>query len=117
MSLPSIKIVPLHHYSTKRNLTFYNCWYYSAVDDIPPVISGCDDFGTTIGLNIGGAVVTYTEPTATDNSGVVSLQSRSRAPGQFFVVGSTPVTYVFVDGSGNTAECTFNVIVTEGMTF
>ena len=92
-------------------------YFVLAVDDIPPVISGCADVGTTIGLNIGGAVVTWTEPTATDNSGVVSLQSRTSAPGQFFVVGSTAVTYIFVDGSGNTEQCTFNVVVTEGMTF
>ena len=85
-----------------------------AVDDVPPVITSCDDFGTTIGLNIGGVIVEFTEPTATDNSGVVTLQSRTRAPGQFFIVGSTPVTYIFVDGSGNTESCTFNVIVTEG---
>ena len=68
----------------------------------------------TIGLNIGGTIVTWIEPIATDNSGIVSLQSKTRAPGQFFVVGSTPVVYIFVDGNGNTAECTFNVIVTEG---
>ena len=68
----------------------------------------------TIGLNIGGLIVTYDEPTAIDNSGTVNLASRSRSPGQFFVVGSTQVTYVFVDPSGNNAICNFNVIVTEG---
>ena len=76
----------------------------------------CDDFGATVGLNISGVVVKFTEPTATDNSGVVTLQSRTHAPGQFFIVGSTPVTYVFVDGSGNTEQYTFNVVVTEGRT-
>ena len=65
-------------------------------------------------IGIGGSQVSWSEPTATDNSGIVSLQSRTHAPGQFFVVGSTPVTYTFVDGSGNTARCTFTVIVTEG---
>ena len=101
----------------QSNLKFNILYFVLAVDDIPPVISGCADVGTTIGLNIGGAVVTWTEPTATDNSGIVSLQSRTRAPGQFFVVGSTAVTYIFVDGTGNTEQCTFNVVVTEGMTF
>ena len=86
------------------------------VDDIPPVIPVCDDCGATVGLNIGGTIVQFTEPTATDNSGIVSLQSRTHAPGEFFIVGSTPITYVFVDGKGNTAECTFNVIITEGRT-
>ncbi len=78
------------------------------------MIQNCDDVGATVGLNIGGVIVTYDEPTAIDNSGTVNLASRTRSPGQFFVVGSTAVTYRFVDGSGNFAECTFNVIVTEG---
>ncbi|XP_072018428.1 uncharacterized protein [Amphiura filiformis] len=83
------------------------------VDSTPPVIETCEDVAATVGLNIGGVVVTYTEPTAIDNSGTVNLLSRSRQPGQFFVVGSTSVTYQFVDGSGNVATCTFNVLVTE----
>ena len=82
--------------------------------DNGPVIQNCEDALASVGLNIGGAIVSWIEPTATSNSGVVSLQSRTRAPGQFFVVGSTPVTYIFVDSIGQTTECTFNVIVTEG---
>ena len=95
---------------------FWHCnlFNFLSVDDIPPVISGCEDAEATIGFNVGGAIVSWVEPTATDNSGVATLLSRSRAPGQFFVVGSTPVTYRFVDGSGNIAECTFNVVVIEG---
>ena len=58
--------------------------------------------------------MSWVEPTATDNSGVVNLSSRSRAPGSFFVVGSTDVTYVFVDGTGNSAACSFSVNVVEG---
>ena len=67
-------------------------------------------------INIGGfgAVVNFQEPTATDNSGSVSVQSRSHSPGQFFQTGTTTVTYVFVDPSGSTANCVFNVIVIEG---
>ncbi|XP_072016323.1 uncharacterized protein [Amphiura filiformis] len=85
----------------------------NAVDNQPPVIQNCEDVAATVGLNIGGVVVTWIEPTATDNSGIVNLVSRSRQPGQFFVVGTTPVTYRFQDGSGNVATCTFDVIVTE----
>ena len=78
------------------------------------MVNCINDVTSQIGLNIGGTTVSWVEPTATDNSGVVSLSSRSRAPGSFFVVGSTDVTYVFVDGSGNTAACTFSVNVVEG---
>ncbi len=57
--------------------------------------------------------MTWTEPTATDNSGVVTLSQRTHAPGSFFVVGTTAVTYTYVDGSGNSAQCTFDVRVIE----
>ena len=82
--------------------------------DNGPVIQNCEDVSASVGLNIGGAIVSWIEPTATSNSGVVSVLSRSHAPGQFFVIGSTSVTYIFVDSIGQTAECTFNVGVTEG---
>ena len=58
--------------------------------------------------------MTWNEPTASDNSGVVSLASRTHAPGAFFAVGNTDVTYRFVDGSGNSASCTFTISVEEG---
>ncbi|XP_072051694.1 uncharacterized protein [Amphiura filiformis] len=90
------------------------------VDDIPPVInhpSGSGSIGPdiriTTGCNTGGRTVTWTEPTATDNSGSVSLAARTRAPGQFFTTGTTPVTYRFADPSGNEASYMFNVIVIE----
>ena len=85
-----------------------------AVDSIPPTVSCIDDFTRSIGLNLGGASVSWFEPTASDNSGVVSLASRTHAPGAFFAVGNTDVTYRFVDGSGNGASCTFTISVEEG---
>ena len=79
------------------------------------MISGCDDQSETVGLNIGAIQVDYIEPTATDNSGVVNLASRTPTPGSSFLVGDTVVTYVFVvDGSGNTAQCDFTITVIEG---
>ena len=84
------------------------------MDDIAPVVNCIEDVTNQIGLNVGGTVVSWTEPTATDNSGVVNLASRSRAPGSFFGVGNTQVTYIFVDGNGNRATCTFAVNVLEG---
>ena len=69
------------------------------------VTAPCDTRQTT---------VTWIEPSATDNSGTATLQSRSHSPGQMFNVGTTQVTYQFVDPSGNVATYTFPVIVTEG---
>lgn len=84
------------------------------VIDFPPVVDCIDDVLQTIALGIGGTTVFWTEPTATDDSGIVSLQQRSHAPGSFFPTGSTTVTYTFVDSGGNTVDCVFRVIVTEG---
>ncbi len=63
----------------------------------------------------GVTTVGYPEPGATDNcGGQVTLQSRSHAPGDSFPVGTTRVSYTFVDDSGNAVTCGFNVQVIEG---
>ncbi|XP_071824330.1 uncharacterized protein [Apostichopus japonicus] len=81
------------------------------VDDTPPDVTCIQDITRIVTIDSTGTTVFWTEPTATDNSGVVSLQSRSHAPGEFFSPGTTQVTYIFADPSGNTAPCTFTVIV------
>ncbi|XP_071823799.1 uncharacterized protein [Apostichopus japonicus] len=85
----------------------------SQVDNIPPVVSCINDITQEIPLNSFGAVVEFTEPTATDNSGTASVLSATRRPGQFFQTGTTTVTYIFADPSGNTADCVFDIIVVE----
>ena len=85
------------------------------VDDVPPVIQNCiDGLSETTPLGSGGRIMTWTSPTATDNSGVVTLASRSHRSGQFFATGTTTVTYRFVDGSGNEAICSFDISIIEG---
>ena len=78
------------------------------------MISCISSIFDTVEIGTSGLVVSWEEPTATDNSGVVTLASRDRFPGSFFVVGTTPVTYRFVDGAGNSALCSFDVTVGEG---
>ena len=63
---------------------------------------------TQVGSN--SAVVTWTEPTATDNSGMAATVTQSHQPGQSFPVGTTEVTYTFTDQAGNQATCQFEVI-------
>lgn len=58
-----------------------------------------------------GIDVNYTEPNATDNSGIVFLLNRTAQPGDFFPVGRTVVEYVFSDPSGNLAIANFSVTV------
>ncbi len=87
------------------------------VDEEPPVVQYLEDLTQIVPLGAGGIVVTYQEPTATDNSGVVFVQSNLHSSGSFFASGVTQVTYIFADPSGNTASCIFRVIVNEGMLF
>lgn len=64
------------------------------------VFAGCDP------------VVNYTLPTATDNCPGVNVSLVSGpASGGTFNAGTTAVTYEAEDASGNTASCSFNVIV------
>ena len=56
------------------------------------------------------AVVTWTEPTVTDNSGLFTV-SVSHSSGSAFDIGITTVTYTAVDASGNTASYAFIVMV------
>ena len=81
-------------------------------DTIPPVITGCPT--STIVVDALSAqcygVPTWGVVTATDNCRI-GTWSQSHQSGERFPVGTHTVTYVFKDTSGNTATCTFNVIV------
>ena len=80
----------------------------------PPVCGQTNTVTADTPLGSPGTVVQFTEPQATDNSGTVTLRSRSHSPGQFFQVGTTEVCYTFADPSQNTVDCCFDVIVVEG---
>ena len=86
-----------------------------SVDSTDPVCTCGNTEQVTIPLNAGGTTVVFTPCTATDNSGSVSLTQQSHQPGQFFPTGTTRVEYTFTDPSGNSVNCGFNVIVTEGL--
>jgi len=81
------------------------------VDTEPPVISGMPD-NITIDTDVpSGIVVTWSEPTATDNVGVTSFDSTHNS-GDTFPVGSTTVTYTASDDAGNSADSSFTITVT-----
>ncbi len=81
-------------------------------DHQPPVITGCpaDTVITETYPGDNSAVVSWTEPTATDNCGINSLTS-SHQPGSTFSKGVTTVTYTAIDHAGNLQTCSFNVEV------
>ena len=85
------------------------------MDTLPPQILYCPpDQTATYELRQQGVSIIWSEPHATDASGIVNLISRSYQPGERFSEGTTAVRYVFADASGNEAECTFDVTATVG---
>uniref|UniRef100_UPI002585C7C5 HYR domain-containing protein n=1 Tax=Algoriphagus sp. TaxID=1872435 RepID=UPI002585C7C5 len=82
-------------------------------DNEDPIISDCpEDFAVNTDPGICGAVVTWIEPTSTDNSGSVTLVSNFE-PGSIFPVGTSQVVYIATDDAGNQSTCTFNVTVND----
>ncbi len=80
------------------------------VDDTPPVISDCPSSTTyTVPLGTLGTIARWTEPTATDDSGVEPNRIQSHQSGDTFMVGVTQVTYIFSDSSRNEATCSFSI--------
>ena len=56
------------------------------------------------------ATVTWEEPSASDNSGLVTLTSNHNS-GESFSVGNTTVTYTAFDANGNNDSDIFTVTV------
>ena len=65
----------------------------------------------TVELGTPVTEVSWTELTCIDSSGTAEVTSRSHTPNSFFTVGSTDVTYICTDASGNTESCVFPVTV------
>jgi len=75
-----------------------------------PVITNCPaDIIVTADDNYCGSIATWTAPTVTDNCSFTV--SSSHSPGDYFLEGTTTVTYTATDGSGNSAICSFDVTV------
>lgn len=83
-------------------------------DTTDPVITGCFTSDVTaVAISGCQSVVTWVEPVVTDNCGIVTVTS-SHVPGDIFPIGRTTVTYIATDASGNSSECSFDVVVTDG---
>ncbi|WP_113922614.1 HYR domain-containing protein [Cognataquiflexum aquatile] len=82
-------------------------------DAVDPIISNCPT-DITVSNDPGdcSAAVTWTAPTATDNSGSVDLVSNFES-GAVFPVGTTKVTYTATDAAGNQVTCSFDVTVAD----
>lgn len=80
------------------------------LDTISPSILNCpSNITVTPDSSNCQPSVTWVEPTTSDNCS--STISSDFSSGDSFAVGSTTVTYQAIDGSGNTATCSFDVVV------
>jgi hypothetical protein len=75
-----------------------------------PVVADVPAVTTKIDAGTCGAVVTFTLPSASDNSGSVTVVA-DPASGSTFPVGTTTVTVTATDASGNKTTTTFTVTV------
>lgn len=93
---------------------FKTCFFLFA-DVTPPVIMNCrenDPVVVSVPIGTSQTVVNFVAPTATDNSGQATLIDQTGGtPGSLFPLGENEITYTFSDASGNSAVCTFLVIV------
>ncbi|MBL0018290.1 MAG: HYR domain-containing protein [Bacteroidetes bacterium] len=85
-----------------------------ASDLTPPTIVCPTNISVGNDNGVCGATVTFNGASATDDCGLVSVvQTSGGASGSVFGIGSTTVAYTAVDGSGNTAACSFTVTVSD----
>jgi hypothetical protein len=77
----------------------------------PPVISGMPSDQTVEATSPGGAVVSWTTPTATDHRGGTLPVTCAPASGSAFPVSATTVTCAATDSGGETASVSFTVTV------
>ena len=84
-------------------------------DNELPTITCPSDITVTNDPGVCEAVVSWDPPAGADNCSGFNVSS-SHNPGDTFPVGTTVVTYVVTDNSGNQAQCSFNVTVNEDNT-
>nr|MBS0037245.1 HYR domain-containing protein [Saprospiraceae bacterium] len=97
---------------TDENGNEESCEFTVTVEDTEdPVILNCPE-DIVVGAEQGecSAVVEWSIPSAEDNCPGVELTS-THEPGDTFEVGTTVVVYTAEDASGNTVECSFEVVV------
>ena len=85
------------------------------MDTNAPEVLGCSaNITASVEAGSFGAIVTWKEPSAVDASGNATLLIKTHSPGDFFHVGNTSISYVFVDYANNMATCRFFVSISMG---
>ncbi|MEW4924133.1 HYR domain-containing protein [Algibacter sp. 2305UL17-15] len=83
-------------------------------DTVNPTISCPANINETVDVFSSGKEITFTDPIGTDNlEGAVTTQTAGIKSGRFFPIGTTTNTFEVRDAAGNTASCSFDVIITK----
>ncbi len=85
----------------------------TVIDNIVPEITCQNDISETVDAGVTTAVVTYNPPAASDNCEFTVEQTAGLASGSAFPLGTTTNTFVVTDAAGNTATCSFDVVITD----
>ncbi|NVN93684.1 MAG: HYR domain-containing protein, partial [Bacteroidetes bacterium] len=98
-----------------NNISFPYSFTVSVNDNQKPVIVNCpSNISVPFTSGTCGAMVTWTEPTATDNCTATAnlVWTKSHTPNSYFPKATTTVTYTVKDAANNTSNtCSFNVTV------
>ena len=114
-----VKIIPLINNGVNNGLFFFSrlkcrisyTLFCVFTDTEPPVFTSTPgNITANNDPDLPTAVISWVAPTATDNSGVVSLTSNYQ-PGNRFPIGNTNVTYIAVDNAGNDVVYSFDVTI------
>ncbi|XP_070547322.1 hyalin-like [Ptychodera flava] len=111
----AIGVTQVTYVATDGSLNSAICSFNVTVTDpVPPVFNSCPkDQTIKTSATVDGAVASWHEPVAIDNSGVLPTLTRDYSSGDLFPFGTTLVTYNATDGSFNTAQCVFTITVVE----
>jgi hypothetical protein len=91
-----------------------SCSFDVTVNDTEaPTITCPADINVNNDPGLCSAVVTYTVTSSDNCPGETIVQTAGLPSGSAFPVGTTTNTFVVTDASGNTATCSFDVIVTD----
>ena len=89
-----------------------SCFFEISDNEIPVFsVASITDISQNTDAGESYATVTWTVPTATDNSGNAPTVTASHTPGQF-PIGTYTVVYTAKDAADNTATLSFTIIIT-----